>query len=141
MQGKQHNRKRLRKHNIIIFKQNDRMCFSSKKVQSKNKVNIQKETSSLKNATITAYEKYHKGIITEEELQKEFALIDSKSNEIQALNQNNDTSLEKDFLLQYNGIKKLTREIVETLINKIYIWNDRIEIKWNFSDELTKAEL
>ena len=117
-------------------------CVSTqKKVQSKNKVNIKKETASIKNATITAYEKYHKGLISEEELQKEFALIDNKNNELQALNQNNDITSEKDFLLKYNGIEKLTREIVETLIAKIYIWNDRIEINWNFSAELTKAEI
>lgn len=102
---------------------------------------VQKEQDGL-------YERYAAGILTAEEyrfladgLKEQLVELENRSRELEM----ECFQIRKEYeaqkqnmkqIIQYSHIEKLTQELVDVFIKKIYIYKDkRVEIEWNYSEE------
>ena len=108
---------------------------------------LQREQELVKDSKDGAYEEYATGSITPEEYQGKMDKLDhqmellsgqlrewqEKCLELEDEQEKLDTDMRQ--IIRYTHIEELTQDLVDTFIERIYVYKDkRVEIKWKFSE-------
>lgn len=132
----------------IIMKETSEVCKSIKVKKQALLAKLKQDTEKLVYEKADNLERYHKGLITKEELLKRRDNITKQSKEIKQQQkelekricscieevQNKQNGYGK--LPVYYGLDVLSREMTEAFIDKIIVYNQKnIDIFWTFSRE------
>jgi len=107
---------------------------------------LQRQIKTAKNEKLTLYNKYSDGDMTKDEYLSQRSSKESQINELsEQIAELEEKRHEKSiFVSQYIGYLcdlsfsgELNREIVDKLLDKVIVYDaNRIEVKWNFSDNI-----